>query len=55
MSMHHEKELRRKNPLHYGQPFKCQTLEMTKHTQTICQKVANKLFEWVWPFYGVGA
>ena len=28
---------------------------MVKHTQTIRQQFADKLFESVWPFYGVGA
>ena len=28
---------------------------MVKHTQTICRQIADKLFEFVWPFCGIGA
>ena len=28
---------------------------MVKHPQTIRQQFADELFEWVWPFCGVGA
>ena len=29
--------------------------KMVKHTQTICRQIADEMFEFVWPFYGVGA
>ena len=32
-------------------PFKRQSHKMIKHTQ----KIADELFECVWPFYGTGA
>ena len=28
---------------------------MVKHTQIICPQFADKLFERIWPFYGIGA
>ena len=28
---------------------------MVKHTQTIRRQFAHELFEYVWPFYGIGA
>ena len=28
--------------------------KMVKHTQTVHRQFANELFEYVWPFYGVG-
>ena len=28
---------------------------MLKHTQTIRRQIADKLFECVWPFFGIGA
>ena len=28
---------------------------MVKHTETIRQQIADELFEYVWPFCGVGA
>ena len=34
---------------------KLQSHKMFKHTQTICQQIADKLFECVWLFCGVGA
>ena len=34
-------------------PFKCQINKVAKHTQTICQQFADKLFECVWPFCGI--
>ena len=27
---------------------------MVKHTQTICQQIADELFESVWPFFEIG-
>ena len=27
---------------------------MVKHTQTICRRIADELFECVWPFCGIG-
>ena len=36
-----------------NKPFKRQPHKMVKHTQTIRQQFANKLFEYVWPFCGV--
>ena len=29
--------------------------EMVRHTQTICLQIAGELFDWVLPFWGVGA
>ena len=28
---------------------------MVKHTQTICRQFADELFDYVWPFCGIGA
>ena len=28
---------------------------MVKHTQTICRQIVDELFEYVWPFCGVGS
>ena len=39
----------------YIQPFKRQAYKMVKHTQTIRWQFADKLFQYVWPFCGVGA
>ena len=39
-----------KNRFHYVQPFKCQSHEMVKHTQTIRRQIADELLECVWPF-----
>ena len=36
-------------------PFKCQSHKMVTHTQTICQQIADELFECVWPFGEIGA
>ena len=30
-------------------------LKMVKHTQTIRKQIADELFEYVWPFCGIGA
>ena len=37
------------------EPFKCQSQKTVKHTETICREIADELFEWVWPFCGIGA
>ena len=37
------------------QPFKRQPHKMVKHTQNSSSAIADKLFECVWPFCGVGA
>ena len=34
--------------------MKCQPYKMVSHTQTIRRQFADKLFECVWPFCGVG-
>ena len=34
--------------------FKRQPHKLVKYTQTICRQFADKLFECVWPFCGVG-
>ena len=38
-----------------AEPFKRQAHKMVKHTQTICQSIADELFECVFPFCEVGA
>ena len=35
-------------------PFKRQPRKMVKHAQTICREIGDELFEFVWPFCGVG-
>ena len=35
--------------------FKRQPHKVVKHTQTIRRQIADELFEYVWPFLGVGA
>ena len=37
------------------QPFKRQPLKMVKHTQVMCRRIADKLFEYVWPFCVFGS
>ena len=32
-----------------------QSRKMVEHTQTIRWQFADELFEYVWPFYGIGA
>ena len=36
-------------------PFKRQFHKMVEHTQPIRRQIADELFEFVWPFYGIGA
>ena len=35
--------------------IKRQSRKMIKHTQAICRQIADKLFECVWRFCGIGA
>ena len=37
------------------QPFKRQSLKMTKHTHTMRRQIADELFESVWRFCEIGA
>ena len=38
----------------HGKPLKRQFHKMVKHTQTIRRQIKDELFEYVWPFFGIG-